>query len=339
MIQRIHAVIRGAVQGVGFRPFVYRLACGLGLTGWVLNSGQGVFLEAEGEKDILDAFLLRLGKEKPPRAFIQSLEFSFLDPAGFEDFTIRESESKGDYTTLVLPDIAVCPDCLHEIFDPADRRYCYPFTNCTNCGPRFSIIEALPYDRAKTSMRVFKMCPACLAEYEDPLNRRFHAQPNACPDCGPQIELWDAGGRVLVSGHDALRAAARRILAGEIAAVKGLGGFHLMADACSGEAVALLRKRKHREEKPFALMFPSLAAIRAECAVSAFEERLLRSPESPIVLLRKTGGFAAGVAGPGNPYLGTMLPYTPLHHLLMREVGVPVIATSGNLSDEPICTD
>ncbi len=339
VIQRIHVVIRGAVQGVGFRPFVYRLARELGLPGWVLNSGQGVFIEAEGEKKLLDAFLLRLEKERPPLAFIQSLEFSFLDVAGLVDFTIRESDGTSDPVTLVLPDIAICPDCVREIFDPEDRRYLYPFTNCTNCGPRFSIIEALPYDRVNTSMKIFEMCPACRAEYADPANRRFHAQPNACPSCGPHLELWDHEGRILASEHDALRATAARILAGEIAAVKGLGGFHLMVDARSGAAIARLRQRKHREEKPFALMFPSLASVKAECALSALEERLLCSPESPIVLLRKTGGLIPAAAGPCNPYLGVMLPYTPLHHLLMRELGAPVVATSGNLSDEPICTD
>ena len=339
VIQRIRIVIQGAVQGVGFRPFVYRLACELGLPGWVLNSGQGLFVEAEGEKEALDSFLLRLEKERPPRAFIQSLEFSFIDPAGFTGFEIRESDNSSDPVTLVLPDIAACPECIREIFDPGDRRHRYPFTNCTNCGPRFSIIEALPYDRANTSMRIFEMCPACRAEYADPGNRRFHAQPNACPACGPHLELWNHDGRILESGPEALDAAAKRITGGEIAAIKGLGGFHLMADARNEGAIARLRERKHREEKPFALMFPSLASVKAECALSSFEERLLCSPESPIVLLRKTGALSAAAAGVRNPYLGVMLPYTPLHHLLMRGLGAPAVATSGNLSDEPICTD
>ncbi len=339
MIQRIHVTIQGAVQGVGFRPFVYRLATELGLPGWVLNSGQGVFIEAEGEKELLDSFLLRLERERPPRAFIQSLEFSFHDPAGFSGFAIRESDGTSDPTALVLPDIATCPDCLREIFDPADRRYRYPFTNCTNCGPRYSIIESLPYDRSNTSMKAFEMCPECALEYADPANRRFHAQPNACSACGPHLELWNRDGRVMASGDEALGATAARIRAGGIAAVKGLGGFHLMADARSDPAIARLRERKHREEKPFALMFPSLACVKAECALSSFEERLLCSPESPILLLRKTGSLTGSAAGPRNPYLGVMLPYTPLHHLLMRELGFPVIATSGNLSDEPICTE
>jgi hydrogenase maturation protein HypF len=255
----------------------------------------------------------------------------------------------------VLPDIATCPDCLREIFDPKNRRHRYPFTNCTNCGPRFSIIESLPYDRANTSMKAFTMCPQCRAEYDDPRDRRFHAQPNACPVCGPRLELWQSS-RVCENaesprsherGYDALLAAAKAIREGKIVAVKGLGGFHLMADARNDKAVQLLRERKHREEKPFALMFPSLESIKAECEVSPLEERLLRSPEAPIVLLRRLrqsqisnlkSQIAEGAA-PGNPYLGAMLPYTPLHHLLMAELGFPVVATSGNLSDEPICTD
>ena len=339
MIQRIHIVIRGAVQGVGFRPFVYRLAGDLRLPGWVMNSAQGIFIEAEGEQDVLRKFLLRLEKERPARAYIQSLECSFLDPAGFTVFEIRESDAAGERCALVLPDIAVCPDCLREILDPADRRFRYPFTNCTNCGPRFSIIEALPYDRAHTSMRSFEMCSACKEEYNDPRNRRFHAQPNACPECGPRLELWDAGGKVTAAGHDALLAAAACIRSGGIAAVKGLGGFHLMTDACSETAVARLRERKHREEKPFALMYPTLAQIGSECELSALEQRLLCSPEAPIVLLRRAGAAVAASVAPGNPYLGVMLPYTPLHHLLMRELGAPVVATSGNLSDEPICID
>jgi hydrogenase maturation protein HypF len=339
VIQRIHIAIRGAVQGVGFRPFVYRLASDLGLPGWVINSAQGVFIEAEGKKEVLEELLLRLEREKPPLASIQSLEFSFLDPVGFTAFEIRVSDAEGDKTTLVLPDIAVCSDCLREIFDPSDRRYRYPFTNCTNCGPRFSIIEALPYDRANTSMRLFDMCPECRQEYDDPLNRRFHAQPNACPACGPQLELWDESGKVLAARHGALLAVAESIRAGRIAAVKGLGGFHLLVDATNDAAVVRLRERKHREEKPLALMYPSLDRVRSECEVSKLEARLLASPEAPIALLRRRNASVAASVAPRNPYLGVMLPYTPLHHLLMRELGIPVVATSGNLSDEPICTD
>ncbi|MBF8248563.1 MAG: Acylphosphatase [Bacteroidetes bacterium] len=211
---RLKIVVRGAVQGVGFRPFVYRLATSLGLKGWVSNSSEGVFIEAEAEKQLLDQFLLRLEREKPPRSFIQSLEFSYLDPVGYTSFVIRESEKNGLKSALVLPDIATCPDCLAEIFDPQDRRYRYPFTNCTNCGPRFSIIESLPYDRPNTSMKKFIMCPDCRQEYEDPLNRRFHAQPNACPVCGPQLELWDGQGEVVFSGDEALAECAEVIRRG-----------------------------------------------------------------------------------------------------------------------------
>ncbi|MGA2280643.1 MAG: carbamoyltransferase HypF [Verrucomicrobiota bacterium] len=353
---RLKLTVRGAVQGVGFRPFVFRLATGLGLAGWVNNSPQGVFIEVEGPGAELEKFLLRLATEKPPRSFIQSLEASWLDPAGYTAFEIRPSETSGNKTALVLPDIATCPDCLREIFDPQNRRHRYPFTNCTNCGPRFSIIESLPYDRANTSMKGFTMCPECQAEYDEPYSRRFHAQPNACPACGPRLELWRSGVRQNAAdfsiardqprsaerSYEALLATAKAIREGKIVAVKGLGGFHLMTDARNDKAVRLLRERKHREEKPFALMFPSLENVKAECEVSPLEERLLRSPESPIVLLKKTGNRQSAIGNciaPGNPCLGAMLPYTPLHHLLLAELGFPVVATSGNLSDEPICTD
>jgi hydrogenase maturation protein HypF len=355
--KRLKIAVRGAVQGVGFRPFVFRLASELNLCGWVNNSSQGVFIEVEGSRSRLENFLLRLETEKPPRSSIQSLEASWLDAVGFTAFEIRESDTSGEKTALVLPDIATCPDCLREIFDPTNRRYRYPFTNCTNCGPRFSIIESLPYDRANTSMRQFAMCPACQAEYEGPTNRRFHAQPNACPVCGPHLALWQgrtgvapvsafnkSGDRrdACPTDHHALLATAEAIRKGKIVAVKGLGGFHLMADASNDKAVRLLRERKHREEKPFALMFPTLEFVKTACEVSPLEERLLRSPESPIVLLKKIGNRPSAIGScvaPGNPNLGAMLPYTPLHHLLMAELGFPVVATSGNLRDEPICTD
>lgn len=352
MMKRLHIVIRGAVQGVGFRPFIFRLATEMKLSGWVLNSTQGVFIEVEGEKDTLDSFLLRIEKEKPPRSFIQSFEFSFLDPIGFTAFEIRHSDNVGEISAFVLPDIATCPDCLIEIFDPNDRRYLYPFTNCTNCGPRFSIIEALPYDRQNTTMKRFSMCDECRSEYENPLDRRFHAQPNACSKCGPSLELWDSEGKLIAAQHEAIRGVAQYIRESKIAAVKGLGGFHLIVDARNDEAVLRLRERKHREEKPFALMYPSLEMIKKDCEVSELEERLLNSPESPIVLLNRksyighrtsdigylTSNIVSSVA-PNNPSLGIMLPYTPLHHILMHGLGFPVVATSGNLSDEPICTD
>ena len=337
--ERLRVTIGGAVQGVGFRPFVYRLAREMGLGGWVVNSPHGVVVEAEGPSDILRSFVLRLAQEKPPRASIHSLEFSFLDPVGHPAFAIRKSEAGGPPTALVLPDIATCPDCLAEVLDSADRRHRYPFTNCVNCGPRFSIVQALPYDRPNTTMAGFALCAACRAEYGDPSDRRFHAQPTACPACGPHLEWWDTEGRLLADRDEALRAAAAAIRRGRIVAVKGLGGFHLMADARNEEAVRRLRARKHREEKPFALMYPSLGLLRTHCSITALEERLLDSPEAPIVLLRRGQAAIAPSVAPGNPYLGAMLPSTPLHHLLLGDLGFPVVATSGNLADEPICTD
>ena len=338
-VERARAVIRGAVQGVGFRPFVFRLAGELGLCGWVLNCAQGVIIEAEGQGSTVRRFLLRLEKEKPPRAIIHSFEFSLLEPAGYRMFAIRESEEKGPKSVLILPDIATCGDCLREILDPGNRRFRYPFTNCTNCGPRYSIVTSLPYDRPNTTMQGFAMCPCCDREYHDPSDRRFHAQPTACPQCGPQLECWDAGGRVIGRRDDALLEAARRVRSGEILALKGLGGFQLIVDARNEEAVLRLRRRKHREEKPFAIMLPKLEAIVRICRVSALERRLLESAEAPIVLLeRKPDGGIAGAVAPGNPFLGVMLPSTPLHHLLMREWDFAVVATSGNVSDEPICT-
>ena len=337
---RVHVAIRGAVQGVGFRPFVWRLASEIGLTGWVNNSAAGVFVEAEGSQARLREFLRRLESDKPQIATIQSLEATFLDPVGFAGFEIRAS-SGGEKRALVMPDLATCPACLADMLAPANRRFRYPFTNCTNCGPRFSIIASLPYDRTGTTMHRFAMCEACEREYHDPADRRFHAQPNACPACGPQLALWGRDGAELAVRDAALLAAAAEIQAGKIVAVKGLGGFHLMVDARNDEAVKELRRRKQREEKPFALMVPSFEQALRCCSATEIERRLLRSPECPIVLLRRlpeAGDVAPSVA-PGNPSLGVMLPGNPLHHLLMRELGFPVVATSGNLSEEPICTD
>ncbi|HUC84084.1 MAG TPA: carbamoyltransferase HypF [Candidatus Acidoferrales bacterium] len=371
---RVKVVLRGAVQGVGFRPFVHRLATEMGLTGWVNNSPQGVFVEVESERPVLELFLERLQMEKPSLSFIQSTETTWLDLIGYQTFEIRASDTDGDRMALVLPDIATCPDCLREIFDPRNRRFRYPFTNCTHCGPRFSIIEALPYDRANTAMKEFVMCPACQSEYDDPRDRRFHAQPNACPACGPQLEYWEKTATVVAPAgdsarkdretrllaqkcrpvaalHEALLTAAKAIRAGKIVAVKGLGGFHLMADARNEEAVQRLRERKHREEKPFALLFPTLASAREVCELTPLEERLLVSPAAPIVLLAKRqqpgaakpsaqpGSAISQAVAPNNPNFGLMLPSNPIHHLLMAELGHPVVATSGNLSDEPICTD
>lgn len=339
--QRLRVAIRGAVQGVGFRPFVFRLATEMQLPGWVSNTAAGVFIEIEGEPERLRDFLQRVEREKPAISFIQSLESAFLDPVGFSSFVIRES-SGGEKSVVVVPDIATCPECLADIADPKNRRYRYPFTNCTNCGPRYTIIESLPYDRPSTTMKKFGMCPECEREYKDPRNRRFHAQPNACPACGPHLVLWDSDGKQLAQTDDALLRAASEIRAGKIVAVKGVGGFHLMVDARNDAAVLKLRERKRREEKPFALMYQRVYAIRGDCEFDDQEERLLRSPEAPIVLLKKRetarSGICASIA-PRNPYLGVMLPYTPLHHLLMQELKFPVVATSGNLSDEPICID
>ncbi|MCL6100072.1 MAG: carbamoyltransferase HypF [Bacteroidetes bacterium] len=346
MNQRLKAVVRGAVQGVGFRPFIYRIATEMNLNGYVLNSTAGVMIEVEGGKEILDKFLFRIEKEKPPVSVINSLEFLFLDPIGFENFQILESDSKEKISTLILPDIAICDDCKREMLDPNDRRYLYPFINCTNCGPRFSIIESLPYDRPNTSMKIFKMCDDCRREYNDPMNRRFHAQPIACPNCGPHIELWDEHGKLLLTKNEALQRSAEIIRDGKIIALKGLGGFQLVVDALNTDAVRRLRMRKRREEKPFALMFPTLNEVKKVCEVSKFEERLLQSSESPIVLLKKikqqiksNGQEISESAAPDNPYLGVMLPYTPLHVLLLRELNIPIVATSANISEEPIVID
>jgi hydrogenase maturation protein HypF len=339
---RLRLAVQGAVQGVGFRPFVLRLASELGLSGWVSNTARGLLLEAEGPPRQLHVFLARFERDKPAHAVIQSLESSFHEPAGYTSFQIRPSDATGAKSALVLPDYATCADCLRDISEPGNRRYRYPFTNCTHCGPRFSIIEGLPYDRPNTTMRGFVMCEACQAEYEDPRDRRFHAQPNACPRCGPHLELWDADGKVLATHHEALVQAADLVRRGAIIAVKGLGGFHLLADARRDEPVSALRRRKGREAKPFALMCPTLEIAKGLCDVSAQEEELLCSPECPIVLLRRLPGSLAEVTpsvAPDNPYLGIMLPYTPLHLLLMAELGFAVVATSGNLSEEPICTD
>jgi hydrogenase maturation protein HypF len=344
-LKRLKVAIRGAVQGVGFRPFVYRLANQMCLKGWVNNSSQGVFIEVEGKQDDLEKFLSRLKNDKPPHSFIQSLESAYLDPLGFELFEVRPSDETGSKTALIMPDIATCLDCLQEIFDPANRRFRYPFTNCTNCGPRYTIINDLPYDRAYTTMKNFIMCKNCQAEYDNPADRRFHAQPNACPACGPQLALWDKAGKVIDTKSEALSLACAAIRKGQIVAIKGIGGFHLAVDSRNDSAVERLRQLKGREEKPLALMYPSLEMVKDNCEVSEIEEQLLISPESPIVLLRKrdsqktSSPRISNLVAPENPSLGVMLPYAPLHHLLLSELGFPIVATSGNRSDEPICID
>lgn len=340
MTSRVRLVARGAVQGVGFRPFAYRLATELGLAGYVRNDASGVVLELEGPDASLEDFRRRLGSELPPAAFLHSVEATHLDPAGHDGFRILESAEGGAPTAIVLPDLATCTDCLREVLDPADRRHRYPFANCTNCGPRYTILEKLPYDRPHTSMRRFAWCADCRREYDDPRDRRFHAQPIACPACGPQLALHDAAGAPLAERDAALRAAAAALCEGRIVAVLGLGGFHLCCDARDDRAVRTLRERKHREEKPLAVLFATRGDVERACEVSPAEARLLESPQAPIVLLRRRsgGGNVAPSVAPGNPFLGAMLPSTPLHHLLLRETGRPLVATSGNLSDEPLCT-
>ena len=342
--QRLRITIQGAVQGVGFRPFIYHLANQFHLYGFVQNSIQGVVIEVEGKSEHLSQFILAIEDDKPAQASIYSLESTFLDMAGYSDFRIIHSKNTGETTAWVLPDIATCDLCLNEIFDPQNRRYLYPFTNCTNCGPRYSIIEKLPYDRQNTTMKAFAMCPECQREYDDPPNRRFHAQPNACPVCGPHLEFWDGKGNILSKDHHAIQRTVNALMDGKIVALKGLGGFQLLVDAANEKAVRRLRQRKIRDEKPFAIMFPDMDSIEAFCIVDAIEKRWLNSPQAPIVLLQRKAEPApfknmqiADSVAPENPSLGIMLPYTPLHHILMHELNAPVIATSGNLADEPIC--
>jgi hydrogenase maturation protein HypF len=332
--------VRGVVQGVGFRPFVYRLATQYQLSGWVRNTSGNVEIEIEGESSGLQAFLDELKNRAPSQARIEDIQAKFAPVKGYSGFHIDKSQSQEGQYQLVSPDIATCPECRKEIFDAKDRRYRYPFTNCTNCGPRFTIIEDIPYDRPKTTMRSFKMCPECEKEYNDPLNRRFHAQPNACPVCGPRLELVGAGGR-RVDCKDVIQKAAALLKEGKILAVRGLGGFQLACDATNKEAVRELRRRKHRPAKPFAVMLFKLAEARKHCKVSVEEARLLESPENPIVLLawQKSASNIVEEVAPKLDYLGVMLPYTPLHHLLLNDAGIPLVMTSGNLSEEPIAKD
>ena len=344
-MQRRAIEVRGIVQGVGFRPFVYNLAARHHLCGFVRNQAGRVLIEVEGEPSALDCFLAELAGRPPPLARIEALSWEPRAPCGDRDFRIEASAAGPADAVFISPDVAACPDCLAELFDPGDRRFGYPFLHCTNCGPRLTIITGAPYDRARTTMAGFRMCAACRAEYDDPANRRFHAQPTACPACGPQLRLLDANGEPLPAA-DPLAAFAAALLAGQIGAMKGLGGFHLACDARSAAAVGELRRRKHRDEKPFAVMVPDTATAASLCELGAAERELLQSPQAPIVLLRKRadpGADAPRLAeiadnvAPGNPCLGLMLPYTPRHHLLLRAVGgIPLVMTSGNRSDEPI---
>lgn len=336
--------VRGTVQGVGFRPFVLRLASELSLRGWVRNDAEGVLIRAAGDADQLEKLALQVVCKAPAAARVTSVEW--LDPVPGDmfspvTFTIIESgAASGEIATNAPVDLAPCDDCRCELSDPADRRHGYSFINCTQCGPRYTIIEQLPYDRPQTTMEAFKMCPACQREYENPHDRRFHAEPNACPACGPQLMLTDSSGNAKAQGTAALEQAVCALKNNGIVAVKGVGGFHLMADATDETAVAELRRRKHREEKPFAVMFRDVAMLRDWAAVSHAAETLLESPQCPIVLVPKhpQASLAAAVA-PGNPWLGALLPSSPLHLLLLDQAKRPLIATSANLSDEPLCTD
>jgi hydrogenase maturation protein HypF len=334
--------VRGTVQGVGFRPFVHRTAAGLGLRGWVLNDAEGVLVRAAGDPARVTALVEALRRDPPPAASVASVERLApgpeLPPAG-QGFTIGASRLGGEIATATPADLAVCADCLRELFDPADRRHRYPFINCTQCGPRYSIIERLPYDRPQTTMACFRMCPACAHEYADPAARRFHAEPNACPACGPHLTLSDPAGTVIGEREAALNHTRTLLREGLIVAVKGVGGYHLLCDATNETAVTTLRQRKHRDQKPLAVMFRDLAQLREFACISPTAAALLAAPAAPIVLVpRRPAAELAPAVAPGNPWVGALLPYTPLHHLLLAALDFPVVATSANLASEPICT-
>jgi hydrogenase maturation protein HypF len=343
--QRFQILIQGAVQGVGFRPFIYKLAEELNLKGIISNTVKGVSIDIEGDESLLNDFIKRIKKDKPKLSHITAFEINRLEVNGYDDFKIIGSDSLGDPAAIILPDIAVCDKCLSEMFDPNNRRFLYPFINCTNCGPRFSIIESLPYDRPNTSMKNFKMCDECKEEYENPFNRRFHAQPIACPKCGPKVQLLNKNRKLICEKEDAISEAVQKIKEKKIIALKGLCGFQFIVNAGNDDAVKRLRERKQRDEKPFAVMFPSMEMLKLICDVSDIEKQILNSPESPIVLLKKKSGIRypalsiSEFVSPKNPHLGVMFPYTPLHHLIMKEFGQPVIATSGNISEEPMSID
>jgi hydrogenase maturation protein HypF len=336
-MERRAIAVCGTVQGVGFRPFVYGLAAHLHLGGYVKNQTSGVLIEVEGEPPSLDQFLTRLRTEHPPLASIDDIQWEHRAPCGERQFRIAQSQGNANGAVVICSDVATCDDCLRELFDPTDRHYHYPFLNCTNCGPRLTVVKGVPYDRVRTTMAGFPMCGACRAEYENPADRRFHAQPVACPACGPALTLLDASG-ARMGGADPLGRFVEGLLAGAIGAMKGMGGYHLVCGATDVAAVTELRRRKHRDEKPFAIMVRDAGAAEALCEVGAEERRLLLSSRRPIVLLRKRAVcVVAEQVAPGNPFLGVMLPYTPLHHLLLDAVnGIPLVMTSGNRRDEPI---
>jgi hydrogenase maturation protein HypF len=329
-LTRVRVRVSGTVQGVGFRPHVYRLATEVGLGGWVLNDERGVLLEVEGSQQEIEDFIARLRTEAPPLARVESVAAEPVSPRREHGFQILASARTAEAAAPVTPDSATCDACLAELFDPGNRRYRYPFINCTNCGPRFTIVRGVPYDRPLTTMAGFEMCEPCRAEYEDPGDRRFHAQPNACPECGPALRLAGSEG-------DPLEQTVRALNGGLIVAVKGVGGFHLACRADNERAVATLRARKHREDKPFAVMAPTVDAARALIRLTTAEEALLASPVRPIVIApRRRSAVVAPSAAPVSGDLGVMLPYSPLHHLLLADVGMPLVMTSGNVSDEPI---
>jgi hydrogenase maturation protein HypF len=336
-VRRVRARVEGTVQGVGFRPYVHGLATRLGLSGHVLNDERGVVVEVEGRPSAVQELLDRLPADAPPLAVVERVLREELPPAGGGGFAIAASRAGGAAAALVSPDVSTCADCLAELSDPADRRHRYPFINCTNCGPRFTIVRGVPYDRELTTMAGFEMCARCRAEYEDPADRRFHAEPNACPDCGPSVRLLAAGGLPLYAREEALRATVSELQAGRVVAIKGVGGFHLACRADDERAVAALRERKHREDKPFALMVPDVETARELVALGAEEERVLISRERPIVLAPRRGGAAVAAAvAPRSVELGLMLPYAPLHHVLLADAGAALVMTSANVSDEPI---
>jgi hydrogenase maturation protein HypF len=331
--------VRGIVQGVGFRPFVYGLAVKHNLKGWVYNTSEDVKIEVEGEAEAIGQFEWELEAKAPPLAHIVNVTIEHHPPRGYKNFEIRHSQAQEGKYQLISPDVATCQACLGELLNPEDRRYRYPFTNCTNCGPRFTIIEDMPYDRPKTTMRSFQMCPQCQAEYDNPLDRRFHAQPNACPKCGPQVELVDNRGN-LITESNPIAAASQLLKEGKVVAIKGLGGFLLACDATNDTVIKTLRQRKKRSSKPFAIMVTDIDEAKRHCYVSPEEENLLTSPQSPIVLMRwREDSSVSREVAPNLRFLGIMLPYTPLHHILLKDTGLPLVMTSGNLSEEPIARD
>lgn len=339
MRKRVKVGIEGIVQGVGFRPFIYQLAHQYHLAGYVTNTSTGVEIEVEGETEDIETFLKAIPEQKPPLALITHISSKPIPLQNESVFQIKPSQVKAKRTTLISPDVCICEDCLRELFDPKDRRFRYPFINCTNCGPRYTIINDIPYDRANTSMRRFKMCPQCEAEYNDPTNRRFHAQPNACWECGPRVFLYDAHA-CEVPCDDPIKETIKLLEAGHIVAIKGLGGFHLAVDACNEAAVKRLRQRKCREEKPLAVMSRDIETIKIYAILTPEAITLLTSPQRPIVIVpqKQPNPLAPSIA-PGILDFGVMLPYTPLHYLLMEGNYLALVMTSGNLSEEPICID